>query len=249
MLSYTVNGGGPVLSGTGLDLNNQDLSDVSDIDFNDPAVSTIEQTAGALIINNIMAKERNNVMSTAGAILFPAIGDVAGELDGFQIPQSSALPTATPANNANEGFLVGFGGAPYYWNGSSWDDLTTAASTQAVIDSYIADTAITIRDAVYISAADNVTPCDSDVDASSYCIGFATSTVSDTDPVLVQKSGLLAGFTGLTAGAPYYLDSTAGLITATLPAGNSGKNIVRVGFAKSTTVLDIQIQYLSKRGT
>lgn len=249
MLSFTVNGGGPVLSGTGLDMNNQDVSDIKNLDFNDPTANTIEQTAGALIIDNIMGKDRNNVMTTGSGILFSAIGDVAAELDAFQLPRSSALPTATPANNSNNGFLVSFGGAPYHWNGSAWDDLTTAVSTQAVLDTYIAAGAVAIRDAVYIAAAGAVTKCDNDVDVSSYCLGFATVAAADTASVTVQKSGILAGFTALTVGAPYYLDGTAGLITATLPAGNSGKNIVRVGFALSTTQIDIQIQYLSKRGT
>ena len=154
--SFTVQGGGPVLSGTGLDMNNQDVSDVNDLAFNDPTTGTINQTAGNLIIDNIMAKDRDNVMASASSILYGSIGDVAAQLDAFQIPQSSALPTATPANNSNEGFLVGYNGAPYYWNGSSWDDLTNTASAETVQNIYTADEALLIRDALYISAADNV---------------------------------------------------------------------------------------------
>lgn len=245
--SFTVQGGGPVLSGTGLDAQNQDVSDVKDLVFNDPTTGTINQTAGALIVDNVMAKERNNVMTTAGAILFPAIGDVAGQLDAFQIPQSSALPTATPANNSNEGFLVGYNGKPYYWNGTSWDDLTTTQSAETVQNIYTADEALAARDALYISAADNVSKASgAGSGAASRLMGFAVAAAIDTAPVSVQSEGVLGGFTGLTAGSRYYLSAaTPGLITATRPTG-SGNTIVQAGYAKSTTALHIHIEQLGR---
>lgn len=250
MLSFTVNGGGPVLSATGLDLNNQDLSDVSDIDFNDPAVSTIEQTAGALIIDNIMAKERENLMATTGGISFPVITDDAGEVDAFRVPALAGVPTASPTTGG-AGHMVydSSNEHMYVWTGSAWDNMNTVDSTNNIKNMFVAAVNIAIRDVVYISAADNVTPCDNDSDVASYAIGFATAAALATDPVEIQSAGILGGFSGLTPGAPYFLDGTAGLITATLPPGNSGKNIVRVGFAKSATELNIQIQYLNKRGT
>lgn len=248
--SFTVQGGGPVLSGTGLDLNNQDVTDISDLVFTDPAVGTINQTAGALIINNIMAKERENLMTTAGGITFPLITDVAGQVDAFRVPSIEGVPTATPTTGGS-GHIVfdGSGGDLYVWDGVAWDNLNIVESANNIFNTYTASGAITANDAVYISNVDAISPCDNDTDLESYCIGFATTTVSDTDPVDVQSEGILSGFVGLTPGAPYYLDGTAGLITATLPPGNSGKNIVRVGFAKNTTDLHIQLQYLSKRGT
>ena len=84
--SFSVNGGGPVLSGTGLDMNNQDVSDVNDLAFNDPSTGTINQTAGALIIDDIMAKDRENLMTTAGGVAFPVIADSAGQVDAFRLP-------------------------------------------------------------------------------------------------------------------------------------------------------------------
>jgi len=246
LLSFSVQGGGPVMSGTGIDMNGQDVTDISDLVFTDPAVGTINQTAGALIANNIMAKERNNVMTTAGAILFGAIANTAAEVDSFQVPQVAALPTATPANNSNEGFIVGFGGKPYYWTGSAWDDLTTTASAETVQNLYIADEALAARDALYISAADNVSKASaSGSGAPSRLMGFAVASAIDTDPVSVQSEGLLAGFAGLTAGARYYLSATAGLITATRPVG-SGNTIVQAGYAKSSSVLHIHIEQMGR---
>jgi hypothetical protein len=228
-------------------MNGQDVTDISDLVFADPAVGTINQTAGALIANNIMAKERDNVMASGSAILFGSIGDVAAQLDAFQIPRSSALPTATPANNSNEGFLVGFGGKPYYWNGTSWDDLTTTASAETVQNVYTADEALAARDALYISAADNVSKASgAGSGAASRLMGFAVASAIDTAPVSVQSEGVLAGFSGLTAGARYYLSAaTAGLITATRPTG-SGNTIVQAGYAKSATALHIHIEQLGR---
>jgi len=128
-LSYTVTGGGPVLSGTGIDLNNQDVSDVKDLVFNDPTTGTINQTAGALVVDNIMAKERNNVMTVAGAVLFPVVTDVAGEVDAFKVPHLAGVPSATPAFSSDAGYLVYDSVAKnmYVWDGASWDNLNITA--------------------------------------------------------------------------------------------------------------------------
>lgn len=249
LASFTVQGGGPVLGATGLDLNNQDVSDVNDLSFNDPSTGTINQTAGALVVDNIMAKERNNVMTTAGAVLFPLVTDTAGQLDSFKVPHIAGAPTATPAFSSDAGYMVydDTNNNMYVWDGAAWDNMNTVSSTENIDDSYIAEVAIAIRDVVYISSADNVSPADADSDVTSQAIGLATAAASATDPVNVRKFGRLAGFTGLTAGARYFLSAaTAGTITSTVPVG-AGNNIIQIGYAKNTTTLDIQIQILGRR--
>lgn len=247
--SFTVQGGGPVLSGTGLDMNGQDISDLSDLVFTDPAVGTINQTAGALIVDNIMAKERENLMTTAGAISFPVITDVAGQVDAFRMPALAGTPTATPATGG-EGHVVwdSTNDKMYVWNGSVWVDQTTISYAPNVQNSYIADTGgVTARDVVYISSADSVSPAVASAAASSQGIGLAVSTVAATNPVQVQENGVMTGFSGLTAGARYYLSgSTPGAITSTVPTG-SGHTILQVGYAKSATALHIQIESLGRR--
>jgi hypothetical protein len=245
--SYTVQGGGPVLSGTGLDMNNQDVTDVSDLAFNDPTTGTINQTAGALIIDNLMAKERENTMTTAGGIAFPVIADSAGQVDAFRLPALAGTPTATPTN-AGEGHVVwdSTNNKMYVWDGSAWDDQSTVASANNVDDSYIAEVAVTARDVCYISSADNVSPADVTTSVKAQAIGLALTTQVATDPIVVRKFGRLGGFAGLTSGARYYLSATAGAITTTIPAG-SGNTIVQIGYAKNATNLDIQIQQLGRR--
>ncbi|MEO5348883.1 MAG: hypothetical protein H7836_04480 [Magnetococcus sp. YQC-3] len=245
--SFTVQGGGPVLSPTGLDLNNQDVSDINDAVFNDPTTGTINQTAGNLIIDNIMGKERENLMTVAGSVSFPVISDLAGQVDAFRLPALAGSPTASPTNGG-EGHLVwdSTNNKMFVWNGVSWDDLSTVTSAENVDDSYIAQVAVAIRDVVYISSADNVSPADNTTSLKAQAVGLAVAGAAPTATVTVRKTGRLAGFTGLTATARYYLDSTAGQIVSTIPSG-SGNTIVQVGYAKNTTTLDIQILQLGRR--
>lgn len=244
--SFTA-GSGPSMSPTGIDMNNTDLSEVSDIDFQDPAVSTIEQTAGALIVDNIMAKERSNSLSTSADILFPSISDTAGQVDALRIPSLSGAPTATPTASGS-GFIVHFNGEIYVWNGSAWvsqKDTFTSAST--VDKPYVAEVAVAIRDVVYISSSGKVSPASADIEASSRAMGLAVSAAAASVAVSVRCAGILSGFSSLTPGARYFLSaSTPGAITSTPPSGASDA-IVQVGFAKSATELDLQIVPLSIR--
>lgn len=247
--SYTVQGGGPVLSTTGLNLNTQPISGLTNITFVDPTTDEFNQTAGNLIIDNIMAKERSNVMTTSSDILFPVIGDSAGQVDAFRVPALAGVPTATPTVSG-AGYLVYDSVEPalYAWTGSAWQDVSLATTAQAIDDTYTVDTGgVTANDVVYISAADKVKPAKADTSTHAQAIGFATTTQSAAASVMVRSAGLLSGFSGLTAGSRYYLDgTTAGAVTATTPVA-SGHTIVQCGYAKSTSVMHIQFQSLGRR--
>lgn|SRR5574343_74679 len=248
LASYTVQGGGPVLSSTGLDMNNQDVSDVNDLAFNDPTTGTINQTAGNLVIDNLMAKERSNTLTTAADILFPVITDVAGEVDMLRLPALAGSPSASPTASG-EGFLVwdSTNDKMFAWNGSAWMDQSLAEEAKSIQNLYTADGAIAARDVLYISAADKAkkAACTS-VGNESYAIGLAVAAAADTDPVESQSAGVMAGFSGLTAGSRYFLSATAGAITPTVPVA-SGNVVVQVGYAKSATELQIQILQLGRR--
>lgn len=247
--SYTVQGGGPVLSGTGLDMNSQSVSDAASFQVTDPTSGYLNQTAGNLIFNNIMAKERSNVMTTAGDILFPVVSDSAGQVDAFRLPALAGVPTATPTASG-EGFVVwdSTNDKMYVWNGSAWVDQTSISYAPSVQNSFVVGVGgVSARDFVYISGADTVLPADASAAGTAQGIGFALSTEIATANVQVQENGLLSGFSGLTAGARYYLSgATAGAITATVPVA-SGHTIVQAGYAKSASVLKIQIENLGRR--
>ena len=248
LASFTVQGGGPVMGATGIDMNGQDISDLSDLVFTDPAVGTINQTVGAVIVNNLMAKERSNVMTTAGDVLFPVITDVAGQVDAFRLPQLAGTPTATPTSSG-EGFLVWNSTADklFAWNGAAWMDLSTSSASSHTESSYVAEVSVAARDAVYISSADNVSPAQGLSTSVSYLIGFAVASAAPAAAVLVQEDGLMSGFSGLTAGARYYLSAaTPGAITSTIPVG-TGNTIVQAGYAKSAAILHISIEQMGRR--
>jgi hypothetical protein len=67
--------------------------------------------------------------------------------------------------------------------------------------------------------------------------GFAAGAIANTASGTIQgPGGKLTGLSGLTPGATYYLDTTAGGITATPPSG-SGNLVQEVGIAVSATEL------------
>jgi len=248
LLSFAVNGGGPVLSGTGLDLNNQDLSDTKNLLFNDPTTGYINATAGNLIVDNIMAKERSNSLTTAADILFPTISDTAGQVDALRLPSLAGVPSATPTASG-EGFIVwdSSNDKLMAWTGSMWLDVGSSGTASDVLNYYTAQVSIAARDVVYISSADNVSPAIADNTSASYAIGFANAAAAPAASVGVKTDGIVTGFAGLTAGSRYYLDdAVAGAIVATAPTG-SGKTIVQVGYAKSATALQVQLLQLGRR--
>lgn len=67
--------------------------------------------------------------------------------------------------------------------------------------------------------------------------GFVASAITSGAAGLMAVPGSrLTGLSGLTPGVPYYLDTTAGAITATPPSG-SGNLVQEVGIALSATEL------------
>jgi hypothetical protein len=99
-----------------------------------------------------------------------------------------------------------------------------------------------IGDAVYISAADTAKKAKADASGTKDVFGVAIGTISGAAVGNYQTDGVLAGLSGLTAGAIYYLSAaTAGLLTVT-PPSSVGQYVVRVGIAISTTELDINIE-------
>jgi hypothetical protein len=244
--SFTVNGGA-VLSSTGLDMNNTDVSDVQDLGFTDPSTANIGLTAGNFVVDNLMFETKENVLTTAGAILFPVVADNADQVDAFRLPAISGAPSATPADGG-DGYLVvnTSNGHPYVYVNGAWDDLATVDSANKVENEYTAGEDIDAAEVVYISAADTVSLADASADVSAKPIGIAGESILSAASGNIISDGVAGGFTGLTAGSRYYLDTTAGAVTASPPTG-AGNNVVQIGFAKSATEMQLQMQYLGKK--
>lgn len=247
--SFTA-GAGPVISPTGVAMSNTSITGLANVTFTDPTTDTINQTAGTLIINNIVAKDRDNAIATSGSVIFPTVTDVAGQVDSLKLPNIAGPPTSTPAFSATAGYTVydSTNGDPYVWNGTTWINLNLVKSAQHVI--FAAGNAgtggVTANDVVYYSAGDTVLPAINTSAGASNIIGFVTATVVAAGAVNVQQNGLLSGFTGLTPAARYYLDATAGKVTATLPT-TSGATIVLCGVARNATTLLVNMESLGRR--
>lgn len=243
--SFTIQGGGPVLDATGLDLNNQDISDIDNLSFNDPTAASITLTAGSFVPDDLMFESKENSLDVGAAVLFPAIADAAGEVDAFRLPSLAGAPSATPADGG-EGYLVwdSSNDKLYAWTGSEWDDLSTVQAAQRIDNSYIAGEDIDAAEVVYISAADTVMLADCATNYSA--MGVAYASALSTAPIMITSSGVAEGFSGLTAGARYFLSATPGAVTTTAPTA-SGDRVVQVGYAKNATAMNIQFDFVGRR--
>lgn len=72
--------------------------------------------------------------------------------------------------------------------------------------------------------------------AGKECDGFVSAAVTSGASATVTLDGTLAGLSGLTVGAHYFLGTTAGAITATAPS-TAGNVYQGLGKAKSATEL------------
>lgn len=94
---------------------------------------------------------------------------------------------------------------------------------------------------VYISGNDVVSTGDSTDSDKSRIIGVAGAAIASTfsGPVLTTGT-VTAVLIGATAGTPYYLSSTgAPILYSAIP---SGERVVRLGFARNATDLEVRIQ-------
>ncbi|HEY6025852.1 MAG TPA: capsid cement protein [Pseudolabrys sp.] len=105
---------------------------------------------------------------------------------------------------------------------------------------------------VYMSAAASFGLAVATSFAAALAVGFVPSDIASAASGSVQTSGVLTlttaqwdartgGSGGLTFGTPYYLDVTAGKMTATAPSA-VGQFVTLLGVALSTTQLRLLIQ-------
>lgn len=248
LASFTVDGGGPVLSGTGLDMNNQAISDVDDISFTDPSTDGFTTTDGTFAADNMMFENKENEMTAAGAILFGTISDVADEVDSFGVPNLAGAPTATPSDAGHHLVYDSVGQSLYVWDGTAWDNLSTVSSAETLCNEYTAAAAIAAGEVLHISAADEVDLADvSGNGIASRVIGVAKGAAAAAASVEVACNGVVSGYAGLTAGSRYFADpATPGAVTSSVPTA-SGSKIIQIGYAKSASEMHLQIDFKGRR--
>lgn len=184
----------------------------------------------------------NNNETITGNWTFNDAVDVAnGE---FTFPNAAS---AIPAEG--DSYWDGATDTLYVYNGSAWVDITAGGSASYIGTTYTAGAGgISQYNAVYISAADTILKADADAFSTSKVIGFARNTASAGNNVTVQENGVLTGIlSGAgTAGDPYFLSGTAGAISTARPTG-AGKVVYKVGYAKNSNDLHIQLEFVGIR--
>lgn len=98
------------------------------------------------------------------------------------------------------------------------------------------------KDVVYISANDTVAKASASALATAKAIGFAVTAVSSAAQAFIATNGskIIGVLSGATAGAQYYLSTTAGALSTSIPT-QSGEVIMPIGFALNATDLFVQI--------
>lgn len=121
------------------------------------------------------------------------------------------------------------------------------AGTNAVVESGVAGATITQGNTLYLDTATNKWKLADNDDATvlvrmSGKGGIALNAASDGQPLSVLRAGNVVIGATLTAGSAYYLSATPGKIC---PVGDlvTGKTVVLIGIATSTTNLNVAINY------
>jgi len=244
LASFTVQGGGPVLNAN-LDMNNGSISDADGLSFTDPTTDGITTSSGVHAADKIMFEDEENSMDVGSSILFPVVADNVDQVDAFRLPALAGAPTAAPADGG-EGYLIWDSTSDklYSYDGSAWKDMSIVEEAKRTCNPYTAGEILAANEFVYISGSGEVSKADSSTNYQ--VIGVTGGAAASAASVNVCSEGVVAGFSGLTAGDRYFLDSTSGAITSTIPTG-SGNRIVQVGFAKSATEMHLQIAFVGRR--
>jgi hypothetical protein len=112
---------------------------------------------------------------------------------------------------------------------------------QPSLRAFICGAECAVRDAVSVSAANTVAQAQSDdgAPAKARVVGIILAKESATSCLVATDGAIVGGFTGLTIGSAYYLQTTAGALGTGKPTAPDP--IVPVGIAVSTTALLVKV--------
>lgn len=158
---------------------------------------------------------------------------------------SRILNNLTGTTGFNSDAPLGYDGAPSSLTGNQFATVNyvlsvvtggpVTFSTQS-LSTQTSGEALAVNDIVYFKESDaKWYKCDADTAATvnDVQIGINQTTAGGADqPVTIVISGPASGFSGLTAGAKYYVSNTAGAIST-----SAGTTPAFIGYALSTTVI------------
>jgi len=128
-----------------------------------------------------------------------------------------------------------FNGATSYTATSTATGKTIGYGNQSYMTASTTITGFTLPQPVYVATSTGaVQLSDANSEFAKEFIGFAVTSATDGEQVLVQTDGVIGGFTGLTAGREYYVQDAVGTIGTTV-----GTAAIYVGQAISSTQINI----------
>jgi hypothetical protein len=93
---------------------------------------------------------------------------------------------------------------------------------------------------VYVTALGSIGNAAANNTATAGVVGVAVTNVNLGDPIVYQTHGACAAFSGLTVGAPYYLDDAGGVDLYT--GITSGNRVIRLGYALTNSIIMLNVQ-------
>lgn len=177
----------------------------------------------------------------SGGPIFVLITTAAGVDQIIPVSESLILFNPTPGSEIVSVKLVGTAEVEYTVAGTG---ITQTAppppppAPPAFDAAYSCDPAVAVLDAVYISSPGNVSRANASAVGTSPVIGFVVSKAAP-NLCVVRRGSDLAGFS-LVGATDYYLSTSPGQIT-TVPPNVPGQVFQRVGFAKDSSILEIEV--------
>jgi hypothetical protein len=176
----------------------------------------------------------------SGGPILVLVTSSSGDSQAFSVSSVLILHCPNPATALSSVQLLGQAELSYAVAGTGVASAPGPAPPSPLDVEYDCDPSVQVRDAVYVEAANLVNRASAATTTESPAIGFVVSKITSTKCV-VRRDSELGGFTGLTAASPYYLDLAAGQIADTPPTPPGAAVFQRVGFAKSASVLSIEV--------
>ncbi len=237
---------GEVIVSSGLSKNGNTISAVlapnSGLQFTNGAFDHLLNASGAI------AKDANGLkvaVAYPGTLNQTAYTDANG-LAVLGVPNKFTVAgVATNATVTAAGLNIVTGGTTSI--ADTQHQHQNVISAMAVVDNHSCGTAVTAADPVYWSSTGStLARADASTASSSRVVGIALTSSAANTTFQVVKRGLANNVaTGLTAGAPVFLN-TGGGITQTAPSG-ANVTILRVGYAVSATSIDVNPFFLGLR--